>query len=211
VLALPFGKGEPWLQSGPGSWILGGWLVNPVVSAMSGVPFTVTAGGSLNANGSGQTADLVSPIHITHGKPPRTGVTCGQTDPTCHFFDASSFAAPLITSAANAHYGNTNRNAFRGPAYFSAHLALVRDFHVEWFTLQVRGEAFGLTNTPHFANPGTSCPAVANKPGPTGGEQLCSTGSNNNFGVITGTASPGGFFGPDSGSRVLWLGASVKF
>jgi hypothetical protein len=212
VLALPFGKGEPWLQSGPGSWILGGWLVNPVVSAMSGVPFTVTAGGNLNANGSGQTADQVAPLHKTHGKPPRTGVTCAQTDPTCHFFDPSAFAAPLITSAANAHYGTTNRNAFRGPAYFSAHLAVVRDFHMEWFTLQVRGEAFGLTNTPHFANPGASCPASATTPGPVGGSgQLCSTGSNNNFGVVTGTASPGGFFGPDPGNRVLWLGANVKF
>jgi outer membrane receptor protein involved in Fe transport len=67
VMALPFGKGEPWLQSGAGSAILGGWLINPVISAMSGVPFTVSAGGNLNANGSGQTADLVGKFHKVSG------------------------------------------------------------------------------------------------------------------------------------------------
>ena len=213
VLALPFGKGERWLQSGVGNMILGGWLVNPLVSVMSGVPFTVSSGGNLNANGSGQTADLVAPFQRTHGKPPRTGVTCALGDPTCEYFAPSSFAAPLITSAADAHYGNTNRNEFRGPGYFSMNLSVVRDFKVkEWMTLEVRGDAFGLTNTPHFANPNASCPGSATTPGPVGGSgQLCDTGSNNNFGVITGTASPGGFFGPDPGNRTMWLGASVKF
>jgi hypothetical protein len=40
---------------------------------------------------------------------------------------------------------------------------------------------------------------------------LCNTGSNNNFGVITNTLSPGGFFGPDPGNRTVWLGASLTF
>jgi hypothetical protein len=181
-------------------------MINPIVSYMSGAPFTVTAGGNLNANGSGQTADLVGKFHLLKGRPPRNGVTCAQADLSCHYFDPSIFAAPLITSAANAHYGNINRNEFRGPGYFNMNLSVLRDFKVmEKFTMEVRADAFGLTNTPHFANPGVSCPANAT----TGA--LCGTGSNNNFGVITGTASPGGFFGPDSGSRTIWLGAIVKF
>jgi hypothetical protein len=52
-------------------------------------------------------------------------------------------------------------------------------------------------------------PAVAGTLPGEGG--LCSTGSNNNFGVVTGAASPGGFFGPDPGNRTIWLGANVKF
>jgi hypothetical protein len=56
-MGLPFGKDEPWLKTGIGSKVLGGWLVNPVITALSGVPFTVTAGGNLNANGATQTAD----------------------------------------------------------------------------------------------------------------------------------------------------------
>lgn len=213
VMALPFGKGQAYLQRGIAGAVLGNWLINPVISAMSGVPFTVGAGGNLNANGSGQTADLVAPFRLTHGRPPRTGVTCAQGDRTCEYFAPSSFAAPLITSAANAHYGSTNRDEFRGPGYLSVNLSVVRDFKVrQWATLEVRADAFGLTNTPHFANPNTSCPASATTPGPVGSSgQLCNTGTNNNFGVITGGAQPGGFFGPDPGNRTLWLGASVKF
>jgi hypothetical protein len=218
VLALPFGKGEPWLQSGVASAIFGGWLVNPVVSAMSGVPFTVSASGSLNANGSGQTADLVSNFHITKGRPPRTGVTCALGDPSCSYFTASSFAAPYIPvvngNPVNPHYGNTNRNEFRGPGYFLANLSIVRDFRIkEWMSMRVRADAFGLTNTPHFANPGASCPSSATVADPnTGSGQLCNpAGVSSTFGVVTGTASPGGFFGPDSGARQIWLGASVMF
>jgi outer membrane receptor protein involved in Fe transport len=206
VMALPFGKGEPWLQSGPGSWILGGWLVNPVISAMSGFPFTVSAGGNLNANGSGQTADLIKPFKKLGGKPPRTGVTC--SDPSCEFFDPSSFGAPVISSAATAHYGNTKRNEFRGPGFFNMNLSIVRDFKIrEFATLQIRGDAMGFTNTPHFNNPGASCNANANPA--SGVEQVCTTGGN--FGIVTGVVQPGGFFGPDAGNRIVWMGASVKF
>ena len=220
VFALPFGDGQPWVQSGIGGKILGGWMVNPIVSYMSGVPFTVSAGGSLAANGSSQTADLVGKFHLLHGRPPRTGVTCAQGDPSCHYFDPSVFAAPLICTTPGtcptiypAHYGNTNRDQFRGPGYFSTNLTVLRDFKLlEKATLEMRADVFSLTNTPHFANPNATCPGDATKPDSvTGSGQSCGTGSNNNFGVVTGTASPGGFFGPDPGNRTIWLGASVKF
>jgi hypothetical protein len=196
-----------------GGHILGGWMINPIVSNMSGVPFTVSAGGNLAANGSGQTADLVGKFKLLHGRPPRTGVTCAQGNPSCSYFDPSAFAAPLITSAANAHYGNTNRNEFRGPGYFNMNLSVLRDFKVkEKVTISVRADAFSLTNTPHFGNPNATCPASATTAGPVPGSGgLCNTGTNNNFGVVTGTASPGGFFGPDPGNRTLWFGGSVKF
>ena len=38
VWELPFGKGQQYLQSGPGSWLLGGWQLGGFVSLMSGVP-----------------------------------------------------------------------------------------------------------------------------------------------------------------------------
>jgi hypothetical protein len=205
LVRLPFGEGQRWLQSGIGSWLLGGWQINPIISRLSGVPFTVSGNATpLNANGSGQTADLVGQFHLTGGKPPRTGVTCAQNDPSCHYFDASAFAQPLITGNGNAHYGNTNRDEFRGPSFFNMNLALIRDIKLtERFSAQFRAEAFGFTNTPHFANPNVSCPGASGA--------LCNTGSNNNFGVITGTAQPGGFFGPDAGNRSIWLAAKVIF
>jgi hypothetical protein len=216
---LPFGPGQPLLKTGVASYILGGWQVSPIVSNMSGVPFTVTAGGTLGANGSTQTADLVAPFKITHGRPPRNGVSCAPGDPTCHYFEPTSFAAPLICNTPGsacptiypAHFGNTNRDQFRGPGYFNMNLSIRRDFKIkERVTLAVRADAFSLTNTPHFANPAVACPSAATTVGPVAGSgQLCNTGSN--FGVVTGTASPGGFFGPDPGNRTIWYGANVKF
>ncbi|HTX75804.1 MAG TPA: TonB-dependent receptor [Terracidiphilus sp.] len=211
VAALPFGRGEPWLRSGIGGHILGGWLIDPVLSAMSGLPFTVTGNNSaLNSNGSNQTADLVGHFKLDHGKPPRVGVTCATGDPTCSYFDPSAFAQPLITSAATAHFGNTNRDEFRGPGYFDMDLSLVRDFKVrEWATLEVRGDAMGLTNTPHFGAPNAACAGSGAAPGPiTTSGGLC---GGNNFGVITGFVEPGGYFGTEPGNRTVYLGAEVKF
>jgi outer membrane receptor protein involved in Fe transport len=214
VLKTPFGRGEPWLQTGPAGWVLGGWMIDPLVSFMTGMPFTVGSGGNLNANGSGQTADLVGHYHRLNGKPLRSPLVCGQGQTSCEFFDTTAFAAPLITSAATAHYGNTNRNEFRGPDYFSGHLSVVRNFPIrEALTLSVRASAINLTNTPHFANPNSSCGSNATTPGPVAGSgQLCSTaGAGNNFGSISSGLQPGGYFGPDHGSRVIWLGANVTF
>ena len=210
VLRSPFGEGQHWSQGRVGNWLLGGWQLSPIISYYTGLPFTVSANGNLNANGSGQTADLVGNFHIINGKPLRTDPTgktnCFQSTTSCHYFDPSAFAAPLITSNANAHYGNTNRNEFRGPGYFEMDLSLAREFRLtERFGLQVRADAFSLTNTPHFANPNATCPGSAT----TGA--LCNTGANSTFGAITSTLQPGGFFGPDAGNRTIWLGASVTF
>jgi hypothetical protein len=215
MLIPPFGKGQMWAQSGWASRILGGWQLNPIVSYLTGLPFTVTAAnGPLNANGATQTADQVGAYKYIGGQPLRTGATCAQTDMSCHYFDPTAFAAPLITSNANAHFGNTGRNQFRGPGYFEVDLSVSREFKLtERFGLQLRAEAFSLTNTPHFANPNTGCGGSS-----TVG-QGCVAGavgsvpavSNNNFGVITGTLQPGGFFGPDPGSRTIWLAARLTF
>lgn len=51
-----------------------------------------------------------------------------------------AFSPPLITSAANAHFGNTGRNQFVGPGYFSFNLGLIRDFRLwEWGTFPDTG------------------------------------------------------------------------
>jgi hypothetical protein len=216
VFALPFGRDQRWAKSGPASWILGGWLVDPIISKMSGTPFTVTGSGSLlNANGSTQTADLIGNYHKVSGKPLRTGAVCQETDLSCHFFDPSAFGAPLITCSTlpcaagttPSHYGDTGRNEFRGPGYFNMNLSVLRNFKItERYSFEVRADAFGFTNTPHFANPNAGCP------GSTG--TTCLTGSTtapSTFGTITGTVSPGGFFGPDPGTRTIWFGATLKF
>jgi hypothetical protein len=50
-----------------------------------------------------QTADLVGKFRNLNGKPPRTGVTCAQTDLRCHFFD------PSVMRIAFIHQRNADR------------------------------------------------------------------------------------------------------
>jgi len=221
IFQMPFGKGQPWLQTGVANHILGGWQVSPVISYLTGLPFTVTGSGSaLNANGSQQTADLVGKFHLHQGKPKRNGQTCTPGDPSCSYFDPTAFAQPFICPdtdptkcpvQAPAHYGTSGRNQFRGPGYFAMDLSLARNFKLnERFTFQFRADAFGLTNTPHFANPNAGCNSSAAVLDPnTGSGQLCN--STANFGVITNTLQPGGFFGPDPGTRSIWLAAKLLF
>ncbi|HKV26609.1 MAG TPA: TonB-dependent receptor [Candidatus Acidoferrum sp.] len=212
VLNVPFGKGQRWANTGVGSWILGGWQISPTVSIMTGLPFTVTGNGSsLAANGSTQTANLVGSFHLAGGQPPVPGVpggSCSTANLGCHYFDPTAFSDPSfgLPPGTTVPFGNTGRNAFRGPGYFNTNLSLARQFKItERIGLQVRADAIHFTNTPHFNNPNASCGATATNPS-------C-TATNPNFGVITGTLSPPGqgFFGNDSGSRVLWLGARVIF
>ncbi|HWR13386.1 MAG TPA: TonB-dependent receptor [Terriglobales bacterium] len=198
VLLSPFGKGQQFMQEGWGGKVLGGWQLNPVVTYLTGTPFSVFANGNtLNAQGAQQYADLVGTYQTTDGKPVRAGQSCPAGMLSCSYFDPSAFAAP-----ANGRFGNTRRNQFRGPGYFELDLALVREFRLtERFNLQLRAEAFSLTNTPHFANPNSTCPNAT-----AGG--ACASGT---FGQITGTASPGGFFGPDPGARTIWLAGKLTF
>ena len=223
MMQLPFGKGERWAQTGISNAILGGWQISPLVNYLTGLPFSVTCPGALNAVGSSQTCDLVAPFHVLNNKPNRNGI-CALGDLSCRYFDPSSFAAPLICTntglntngtpacpvISQPHFGNTNRNEFRGPGYFSMNLSLARQFKLtERFALQLRADAINFTNTPHFANPASNnCPGDATGVTPT----RCNTGSpTSTFGAVTGGLQPGGFFGPDHGARQVWLAARVTF
>ena len=54
-------------------------------------------------------------------------------------------------------FGNTAMNILRGPGLANWDFGLFRKFDVsERWKVEFRAEAFNLTNTPHFSNPGTN-------------------------------------------------------
>jgi hypothetical protein len=143
VYALPFGRGKQWLTQGAASAILGGWSISAILSRESGTPFTISSSGaSLNAPGNSQDADQVLPsVKILGGH--------GPNDP---YFDPNAFAP-----VTDIRFGTSGRNIVRGPGLFNLNASLVREFKLtERFSLQFRTEAYGLTNTPQFANPGAT-------------------------------------------------------
>ncbi len=178
IYELPFGKRKPWLASGPAAAVLGGWKVSGVLSARTGTPLTFSAnGGTLNLPGSTQTADQVAPIDILHG------INIGNP-----WFSTASFAQPV-----GLRFGTTGRNIISGPGMFSLNGSISRRIDVtERYKLEIRGEAFNLTNTPQFSNPNTSM-------------------TSTNFGYITGTIGSGTGVNGTGGGRAVQLAVKVIF
>jgi hypothetical protein len=197
---LPLGKGKRWATSGIPSKLAGGWQFNWVFSHLSGTPFTIlSSSNGMNAPGSGQqSADLVGTQQIL-GNSPRIGCVTG--DLSCSYFDPTAYkSAP---GGAAAREGTIGRNSIRGPGFTNLDFSVFRNFKLtERFNLQIQANAFGLTNTAHFLNPG----------GNTNGTFSASTAAINttNFGAITSTL--GGRQGSNlSGSRSIWFAGKLSF
>lgn len=149
ILELPFGQGKRFLSNGGAmAAIVGGWQVNGLFSAYSGQPFSVAAAAtSLNLPGSTQMADQVTPDVDILGR-------IGQGE---SYFDPLAFR-----SVTEPRFGNAGYNTLRGPGYANIDFSIQRQFTLNHrFNLQVRGELFNLTNTPHFGIPTATSPAVA--------------------------------------------------
>jgi hypothetical protein len=141
LMELPFGAGKPWANSGVARAVLGGWQINGLLSMFAGNPFTVSSSGtSLNAPDNAQRADQVKSTVTKLG-----GVGRGQA-----FYDWTAYA-PVI----DARFGTSGFNTLLGPGMVNLDVGLFRRFRVtERVSVQFRAEAFNLSNTPHFSNPG---------------------------------------------------------
>jgi len=172
IYELPFGKGKPFLQKGVAAWIAGGWQVTGIMSISSGQPFGITASStSLNAPSNTQVANQVAPFKKLKG--------IGAAN---KWFDTTAFRQP--TTAA---YGNTGQNAFVGPGSFNLDASVFRRFSItERVGLELRAEAFSLTNTPQYGNPSSNI-------------------SNSDFGQINGAS------GNATGNRTTELAGKITF
>jgi hypothetical protein len=193
IYDMPFGKSQRWAKTGIGAALAGNWQISWIMNAMSGTPFSITGGGNTNvAPGNTQTADQVAPVKILGNIGHISGqASCAKTDLSCHWFDPSAFAP--VPSSEN-RFGNTGRNIMRGPGYFNLDASLFRDFRIsELVKFQFRIDFFSLTNTPHFANPGSS---VTN---------------DSTFGVITSTFNASGQMSGSGGERWVWFSGKITF
>lgn len=141
VAELPFGKGKRWLQSGFAAAMLGGWQINGLSRLTTGTPVTPTAPAtSLNAQGSGQFADCLGPV-----------TKIGERT---SWWDRTNLADPNTVSPNVARFGTCGTGVLRGPGLINFDMGVFRRFQInERISVQLRGEAFNISNTPHFANP----------------------------------------------------------
>ncbi len=130
--------------------IADGWQLGGILTLQTGQPFSVLTGASRSATGLGNDRpDLVAdpfsgvcPAQIPGGPTfnPKT-VDCWVNR------DAFRLNAPLT-------FGNSGRNAFRGPGFHNFDFSIVKNTKVaERLNTQFRAEFFNLTNHPNFALP----------------------------------------------------------
>jgi len=121
---------------------LGGWQISGIVTAESGLPINISAGGG-NQVGGGNRPDLNGKISYMHKPVP-------STDPFQHiqYYDTTVFSDPVAGG-----WGNLGHNALRGPGRDNWNLSLFKTFAFgETSGLQLRLETFNTFNHTQFQN-----------------------------------------------------------
>ena len=92
VFELPFGRGKPFVTSGIGSAILGGWRTSGVYTFASGLPFTVLSGGNFD--------NAIDPYGAASALPNVVGhaTIVGSTD--CWFYISTNAACRALAPNA---------------------------------------------------------------------------------------------------------------
>jgi hypothetical protein len=140
---LPFGNGKPFLQTGAGGAILGGWQVSTIISKSSGFPRTAYVGTDRSNTGGGQDRpDVVA------GQDPEL---TGDQQTIQKWFNTGAY-----TLNALGTWGNAGRNTFTGPGIFRVDASIIRNFRISNKTLQFRFEAFNALNNPIWNDPNTT-------------------------------------------------------
>ena len=136
VYELPFARES----SKPLAQIVKNWQVNGIASFLSGTPFTIGGdNGLLQQVGGSQTINLIG-----EAKP-----GFGEAGPNEHWYDPAIFAQP-----GNA-WGNTGRNAFRGPSNWNVDASLFRTIPFGDRKVELRVESQNVFNHAQWANPVT--------------------------------------------------------
>ena len=146
VYQLPFGANQRFLaHRSTAQAILGGWQIDTISTARTGLPVNVTVDrtnasvpGGYSVAGS-ERPDLVPGVSLV----PQDGKTAGL------WINPAAFTSP-----AKGSFGNAGRNLVRGPALWQADAALARVIVLsERIRIQARAEAFNIFNRAQYGSP----------------------------------------------------------
>lgn len=197
---------------------LNGWQVSGTVFWHSGVPFSVLST-PYSANGNG----------IVQGGGPQFASVAPGVDPYCKHCDIPGVTQPgtiqwlnpnAFVSAVdpstgacnggdttqNCQFGDSGRNAFRGPDFFWSDLYLTKWFTLsEKLKLRFEGQFFNVFNHPNFGLPSMVLAGIPGKPSTQIG-----------FGALTFTTAPptsllGVGLGGDNSPRMIAFHARLEF
>jgi hypothetical protein len=135
-----FGKSMNRLLDG----VIGGWELSSIISAQSGAALQVTMADYNMWDGAVQRPNLI-------GNPATSGSVFSRLN---NYFNADAFSAP-----DDYTFGSAPRYlpSYRGPAAINEDATLTKNFNIrERKYVQLRLEAFSLSNSPQWGNPNTS-------------------------------------------------------
>jgi hypothetical protein len=174
-----------------------GWSLSTIFSARSGRPLNILTGTDTALNGFQGNSGTQRPNQILANP-------YGNRNSLSNYLNAAAFAVPSVGTLGNVGY-----NSIISPSYWEWNEAVSRQFQVrEGQKIEVRAEAFNLTNSFRPGYPGTNL-GNAN----TFGRILCNAASTlgNNSG--TGCTPPGQIgAGPTSGGpRIMQFAVKYVF
>jgi hypothetical protein len=159
VYQLPFGRGRQWLSNSNRTtdMILGGWQLSSITILQSGQPLSFGISNDNLNSGFSNRANLACPSIPKIGK-------------TSEWFDTSCLTTPPLYVLGNSGVGKV-----RGPSYRNSDISLSKSVNFrEHIAATFQVDAFNLTNTPHYANPNTTCCTAQN---PTFGQITSTNGT----------------------------------
>lgn len=164
VYELPVGRGKPFFSENRFvSAVFGGFQVNGILSASSGLPRTITQNVT-NLVLVNQRPDVVDSSNLSARAPDPMPVNAAYR----YLLAPGSPNFPFVPSS-NVGIGNLGRNTTRSPGAWNLNLGAFRVFRVtERFRLEMRAEAYNALNHVNWGTPNTNI-------------------SDANFGLITST------------------------
>jgi hypothetical protein len=136
VYEIPFGRDS----SHPIAILAKNWQVSGIASYLSGRPFTIGGdNGLLQQQGGSQTIDVIGDAEPGFE----------EAGPNGRWYDPTVFAQP------GNKWGNSGRNAFRGPSNYNLDASLFRVIPIGQRRLELRVESQNVLNHPQWGLPVT--------------------------------------------------------
>jgi len=153
VYELPFGKGKKFGSQWGGVFdaVAGGWAINTINFANTGIPLDVSYTPAAANDVTGRIPDYRGEAIM---RPNVSGTTTGSSGPAMldNYFNKTAFSIP----SASAPFGNLGRNALRAPGFWQWDVGVNKRFTIparEGMSLQFRSEFFNILNRSNFGLP----------------------------------------------------------
>jgi len=153
VYELPFGKGKKFGSQWGGVFdaVAGGWAINTINFANTGIPLDVSYTPAAANDVTGRIPDYRGEAIM---RPNVSGTTTGSSGPAMldNYFNKTAFSIP----SASAPFGNLGRNALRAPGFWQWDVGVNKRFAIparEGMSLQFRSEFFNILNRSNFGLP----------------------------------------------------------